>query len=607
MNTYSRALRHIDMADVKKKHQQKISEQKIQKRLEREERKYIQSVMEEKKCDWRKELNEGMTSSGTFFTTLPATGDTVLQAVPTNSEAEFSGDMSIYNSGINFGSDGFNLGNNYLQFSGQPNALNDRFADTFQVDTSTYTTVTINAISGSGSNGGSLPNVDLQVYWVSASSSGLLGYISKNNSSLTQYSFTLPNEARGKEIDIFFVEPDAPQQYVQYIGRDISIHPSLFNNSAALRVNNLLKNYPTFNINNGALTSELFAFWSELQIIYTGIFWPNSSGYPAPISGQKGTLVGGAGGGDYKAIYDALKNQLGYLTDKYPLTYGVADVSFQRKTPVNVFVPLDSPEATSFVRTEPAGPRLTPEQKKKQLKSQLKAGKQYTDKQFGPNFPGSNYVMPGDAGVTPGVMTYTFDRVTDSGTQKITKSVPYNSKQTSTTKSQPTSSGNTADRIYDLQRKIAVLYSQKQDQIKKGNLQQARNPSYYDDTISHFQKELDSLTKSSTTSSQSQQKPLTPQQNAALDRQIKDFQAQAEKNKQDAQNKQWAAAAQLGMDALTAATLLSPIPGDEAIVAAAQGAKLGPTAARGFAKANPGKYNPFLNQQTNKYLNLPRK
>jgi hypothetical protein len=47
--------------------------------------------------------------------------------------------------------------------------------------------------------------------------------------------------------------------------------------------------------------------------------------------------------------------------------------------------------------------------------------------------------MPGDAGVTPGVMTYTFDRVTDSGTRKITKSVPYNPKQTSTTKSQTTS------------------------------------------------------------------------------------------------------------------------------------------------------------------------
>lgn len=604
MNTYSRALRHIDIADVKKKHQQKISEQKIQKRLEREEKKYIQSVMEEKKCDWRKELNEGMTSSGTFFTTLPATGDTVLQAVPSNSEAEFSGDMSIYNSGINFGSDGFNLGNNYLQFSGQPNALNDRFADTFQVDTSTYTTVTINAISGNGSNGGSLPNVDLQVYWFSASSSGLLGYISKNNSSLTQYSFTLPNEARGKEIDIFFVEPDAPDQASQYVGQSLpSLHPSTWNSEIAGYVNAILiKTNPT---NDDFDTYGGLAWIRMQQQVYgsSSAFLWNSPGYPAPVSGS----TSGTTQADRIAVGQAIYNAYGYRGDKYPLTYGVADVSFQRKTPVNVFVPLDSPEAASFVRTEPAGPKLTPEQKKKQLKSQLKAGKQYTDKQFGPNFPGSNYVMPGDAGVTPGVMTYTFDRVTDSGTQKITKSVPYNPKQTSTTKSQPTSSGNTADRIYDLQRKIAVLYSQKQDQIKKGNLQQARNPSYYDDTISHFQKELDSLTKSSTTSSQSQQKPLTPQQNAALDKQIKDLQAQAEKNKQDAQNKQWAAAAQLGMDALTAATLLSPIPGDEAIVAAAQGAKLGPTAARGFAKANPGKYNPFLNQQTNKYLNLPRK
>jgi hypothetical protein len=115
------------------------------------------------------------------------------------------------------------------------------------------------------------------------------------------------------------------------------------------------------------------------------------------------------------------------------------NVSFQRKTPINVFVPLNSPEATSFIRTDPINVGLSPEERKKKLLNQLKAGKQYTDKQFGASFPGSNYTMPGDAGVTPGVMTYTFDRVTDSGTRKITKSVPYNPKQTSTTKSQTTS------------------------------------------------------------------------------------------------------------------------------------------------------------------------
>jgi hypothetical protein len=110
----------------------------------------------------------------------------------------------VYNSGINFGSTGFNVGSNYVQFSGQPNAFNDRYADTFQVDTSQYTTVTISSIAGNNTNGGTTPVSNLSVYWFSPTGGGLLGYIPSSGSSLTQYSFTLPNEARGKQIDIFF-------------------------------------------------------------------------------------------------------------------------------------------------------------------------------------------------------------------------------------------------------------------------------------------------------------------------------------------------------------------------------------------------------------------
>lgn len=102
-------------------------------------------------------------------------------------------------------------------------------------------------------------------------------------------------------------------------------------------------------------------------------------------------------------------------------------------------------------------------------------------------------------------------------------------------------------------------------------------------------------------------KLLTPQQLSNLDKQIKDLQRQSEKNKQDAINNRWRAVGELAMGALQAAAILSPIPGDEAVVAAALAAKTGPKAAGAYAKANPGKYNPFLNQQTNKYLNLPRK
>jgi hypothetical protein len=80
MNTYSRVLKHIDMKGVKQKHQQKIIEKRLKEDKRREEEKYIQSVMENKKCDWRKELNEQMTTADVFFATLPATGDTNLES-----------------------------------------------------------------------------------------------------------------------------------------------------------------------------------------------------------------------------------------------------------------------------------------------------------------------------------------------------------------------------------------------------------------------------------------------------------------------------------------------------------------------------------------------
>ena len=75
MNTYSKALRHISIRDVKKKHQEKLIEQKIKEHEEKEESEYVATVLEKKKYNWRKELNEQMTTSDVFFTTLPATGD----------------------------------------------------------------------------------------------------------------------------------------------------------------------------------------------------------------------------------------------------------------------------------------------------------------------------------------------------------------------------------------------------------------------------------------------------------------------------------------------------------------------------------------------------
>ena len=59
MNIYSRALRHIDIGDVKHKHQEKIVEKKINEEKERQKKEYIALVMEEKKSDWKKDLGKG--------------------------------------------------------------------------------------------------------------------------------------------------------------------------------------------------------------------------------------------------------------------------------------------------------------------------------------------------------------------------------------------------------------------------------------------------------------------------------------------------------------------------------------------------------------------
>ena len=67
--------------------------------------------------------------------------------------------------------------------------------------------------------------------------------------------------------------------------------------------------------------------------------------------------------------------------------YGITDIKFQRKTPINVVVSLDSPEAVSFVRV--GGNEGDPKKRKKKVNDQLEASDQYTTKQMGKDFPGS--------------------------------------------------------------------------------------------------------------------------------------------------------------------------------------------------------------------------
>lgn len=63
--------------------------------------------------------------------------------------------------------------------------------------------------------------------------------------------------------------------------------------------------------------------------------------------------------------------------------YGVKNVRYKRRAPLSVFLPLNSPEAVSFINDGSGG--LTPEEKKKRLEDMLAASDEYIETQFPEN------------------------------------------------------------------------------------------------------------------------------------------------------------------------------------------------------------------------------
>lgn len=255
MNTYSRALRHLNMRDVKRKHQQKIVEGKNIKLLQERELKEIKKLSEPLKYNWRKELNEGMTSSEMFFTTLPATGDATLATIADLSYGPDTIDPEPA-VGVGAGDD---------------------------IDTSYYDTLVFTVIAGNG---------PLTVYM-----NGTNPYPITADSPTDTYSVPILPNVRGKN---------------------------------------------------------------------TNISW---------------------------STYDPVLGRTGYGN------WVITDIRLQRRTPLNVFVSLDSPEATSFIRTDPMMSNLSSSERQKKLQDMLDAGDEYVLKMLGSNFPGtgarpSETIMP---------------------------------------------------------------------------------------------------------------------------------------------------------------------------------------------------------------------
>lgn len=239
MNLYSRARRHINMNRVKELREDKVSKNKIAQEVKEQIREELRNFNSPEFSNWRFDLKEGMTSSGTFFTTLPATG---------NLEYTISDDTSVGVSG------GFNV-----------------TFDSSDIDTFVFKVVLPAGRTATVSSGGNSRNV---------SSSGTYELSVSQSTSLT--------------VKFRFSDGDG--------------------------------------------------------------------------------------------------------------TPSVPDISGKRKNPITVFVPLDSPEASSFIRTDPMMSNLSPEERSKKLKEMLESSDEYLAKMFGDEFPGTGLdPKVGESGVTPGV------------------------------------------------------------------------------------------------------------------------------------------------------------------------------------------------------------
>ena len=220
----------------------------------------------------------------------------------------------------------------------------------------------------------------------------------------------------------------------------------------------------------------------------------------------------------------------------------IDEIRAKRTTPINVFISLDSPEAAAFIRTDPILSNLSPKERLQKLKDMLEASDEYVLKFLGAGFPGTGAVPPGEAGDTPGVDVTDMSNLI-SGTQSQPE--------------QPTNTSGLAD-PFAIMKALNISFT---DAVAAANRANSKNS----------QSQPSQPSQPSKTETQ-----LTQQQKSDLDKQIKYYQDLAKKDALSAQNrKDIAGLVQLGLlGAATAAAILTPLPGDEAVAGAALGSAI---------------------------------
>jgi hypothetical protein len=341
MGKFSKIFHHIESKDLRNKYEQKKAA-KIQEEKNKEDtKKYIASAMEQIKYNWRSDIDvgeairEGMTTSDVTVSkeTDAAPGDGEVSSTDPTNAASYTATTGIFAPGDDLGA---NVGTQ-IRASG----------------------------SGSGQDGGFNVGGNYLAFQGTGTDDSansrfaVLSAVDSTDVDTLQIKAIVGNDSNGGE------DPDenGEQLYVMY--KTPAMDQAMF-----------LIQKPDGSVPDGTdVTSD--------QIIPLGA---------APTSGLNDYSVSipdyARAAGTQFILLQAFSS--GPTFDNY----GVTEIKFQRKTPITVFVSLDNPEASSFIRGAEQG--STPKKRKKDVDDKLTASDEYTTFKFGNEFPGQEVRVGGE-------------------------------------------------------------------------------------------------------------------------------------------------------------------------------------------------------------------
>ena len=334
MGKFSKIFHHIESKDLRNKHEQKKAAKIQEEKKKKELKQYLVSTMETKKYDWR----EGMTTSDVATINVEKLpGDGNVTVIDTIDSASYEGTTGVIEPGDNKGA-----------FVG---------------------TVIRDSGSGNGADGGfNVGGKYLAFQGVgdafnNARFASLKAIDSSQVDTIT-ITAIVGNDVNGGE------DPDLESECLFVMYKTPAMERALF-----------LGMPPTGD-----------SFENDDVIIKT------------PLDGQSGRRTNNGGLNDYSLTipeYARVQGTQFILYQNFNSGsefdhFGVTKINFQRKAPMNVVVPLDNPEASSFIRSAPPKTTSTPKKRKKAVDDKLQASDDYTGSRFGDDFPGREVRVGGE-------------------------------------------------------------------------------------------------------------------------------------------------------------------------------------------------------------------